>query len=195
MRYAVSKTNDDKTARLTNAQLAKTAFEAKGLTVKYSSSRKSSSVASYHPVTKQISINRSHTNWVNPAAAAILSRRSGYISSSSPMHTFYHELGHARDKNILRRSAPHVGARVTRGIPVSKLAKRVSRYAATNTAEFVAETYAGRRTGRRYDHQVMRAYREARGLAPIRMGSRVARGAAPVANPRAVARDRKRRSR
>ncbi len=58
------------------------------------------------------------------------------------------------------------------------LAKRVSQYATTNPAEFIAETYAGLRTGRRYDFQVMRAYREAMGLSPnpaARRRSRVRR--------------------
>gem|GEM_PF-5131015 len=47
---------------------------------------------------------------------------------------------------------------------MSRLARRVSRYATYSPSEFIAETYAGRRTGRKYDHQVMRAYREAMGL-------------------------------
>ena len=49
---------------------------------------------------------------------------------------------------------------------MSRLARRVSRYATTSPSEFIAETYAGLRTGRRYDFQVMRAYREAMGLSP-----------------------------
>lgn len=81
------------------------------------------------------------------------------------------------------------------GAAKKKIASRVSKYATTHPAEFVAETYAGRRTGRRYDSQVMRAYREARDLPGIRTGSRVAPGGAALASPRAVARDRARRRR
>ena len=58
------------------------------------------------------------------------------------------------------------------------LARRVSGYATTSPAEFIAETYAGLKTGRRYDFQVMRAYREAMGLSPTpaaRRRSRVRR--------------------
>lgn len=77
MDYAVSARNDDKKARLANAEKTKAMFEAKGLKVKYSSSRTSSTVASYNPATKEIKINRSHVNYVNPAAAAIKSRRRG----------------------------------------------------------------------------------------------------------------------
>jgi len=40
------------------------------------------------------------------------------------------------------------------------------RFATTSPSEFIAETYAGLKTGRRYDFQVMRAYREAMGLSP-----------------------------
>ena len=68
--------------------------------------------------------------------------------------------------------------RRVRGQEVARLARRVSRYATTNPSEFIAETYAGLKTGRRYDYQVMRAYREAMGLSPnpaARRRSRVRR--------------------
>ena len=70
-------------------------------------------------------------------------------------------------------------ARYARGSQMARLARRVSRYATTNPSEFVAETYAGLRTGRRYDYQVMGAYREAQGLSQkpaARRRSRVRRG-------------------
>jgi hypothetical protein len=57
-------------------------------------------------------------------------------------------------------------ARKRRGKEIQALSRRVSRYATTNPSEFIAETYAGLKTGRRYDFQVMRAYREAMGLSP-----------------------------
>jgi hypothetical protein len=177
MDYAVSAKNDDKKARLSNAQITKAMFESKGLSVKFSSGRTNSTVASYNPATKEIKINRSHVNYVNPAAAAVRQRKRGEISTSSPLHTFYHEMGHARDKNLLLRSGPmgklwvlatRKGAseqvRYARGGEMQKLSRRVSRYATQNPSEFIAETYAGRRTGRKYDHKVMSAYREASGL-------------------------------
>jgi hypothetical protein len=191
MQYQVSATNDDKKARLANAQATKAMFEGQGLSVKYNSGRGSSTVASYNPATKQMTINRSHTSWVNPAAAAIKERRRGAKSSSAPMHTFFHEMGHARDKNLLSRSTPFgqfwvlatqkgssQEARAARGNQMARLARRVSSYATTSPAEFIAETYAGLKTGRRYDFQVMRAYREAMGLSPTpaaRRRSRVRR--------------------
>jgi hypothetical protein len=66
----------------------------------------------------------------------------------------------------------------SKGQALKAVARRVSRYAATAPGEFVAETYAGIKTGRRYDYQVMRAYREVQGLSPkpaARRRSRVRR--------------------
>jgi hypothetical protein len=160
--YRISPKNDDKTVRLANANILKSMFESQGFPVKYDSSRASSSVANFNSKTRTMSINRSHSNYIDPAKAGIKSRKQGLFSSSSPMHTFHHEMGHAKDKNLSNRSS---FASEVLGIPLS-LSRRVSKYATTSTSEFVAETYAGRRTGRKYDYQVMSAYREAKGLNP-----------------------------
>jgi hypothetical protein len=162
MNYRISERNDDKKARMANAQTLKTLFEKQGFTVKYESKRASGGIASYYPGTKEMKINRSHTHYIDPRADAIRTRRVGMFSSSSPLHVYYHEMGHAKDKNLLAPSK----LRPERGSQMYKLARRVSKYAATDRAEFVAETYAGRRTGRKYDYQVMSAYREAKGLNP-----------------------------
>jgi hypothetical protein len=179
LNYRVSATNDDKKARLANAKLLKTMFESRGFSVKYASNRASGSIASFHPVTKEMVINRSHSSHINPFADAIKNRKYGTFSSSSPLHVYYHEMGHAKDKNLLNRSGPMGNmwilatgrgasdeARNERGIQIKKLARRVSKYAIANPSEFIAETYAGRRTGRKYDHEVMSAYREAKGINP-----------------------------
>lgn len=178
----ISASNDDKKARLGNARTAQDFFESKGLKVKFSSNKRGSTIASYNLATKEISINRSHANWINPGSAARRNRAAGQFSSSSPMHVLYHELGHARDKSIRNRQGPfgemwilatRQGSsdkkRAERATEMSKLSRRVSRYATTNPSEFIAETYAGRRTGRKYDYQVMDAYREARGLPQLRL--------------------------
>jgi hypothetical protein len=80
----------------------------------------------------------------------------------------YHEIGHSRDKRLsLPGYARNWGTAYSGTKQETKaIARRVSRYATTNPAEFIAETYAGLKTGRRYDFQVMRAYREAMGLSP-----------------------------
>lgn len=66
---------------------------------------------------------------------------------------------------------------------MQNLARRVSRYATRSPSEFIAETYAGLRTGRKYDREVMAAYREAMGLSakpPARMRSRLPRRRKPA---------------
>lgn len=179
-RYKTSSSNDDKAARLKNVETARKLFESKGLKVTLKSNKNSTSVASYNPVTKDININRSHSYWINPASAAKHSRAKGDFSSSSPTHVVYHELGHAKDKMISTRIGPfgnmwilatRQGAtqdqRVQRATKMEEVARRVSKYATTSPSEFIAEAYAGRRTGRKYDYQVMDAYREAAGLSPL----------------------------
>lgn len=130
---------------------------------------------------RRVGINVAAGFWSNPRLRAIEYRRSGHLSTSSPMGVIHHEIGHTKDKASLdrfnRRGMPGVNdwKETVRGAggPASKLkeswrrrdlARRVSAYAGSSPAEFIAEVYAGRRTGRRYDHQVMRAYREAMGL-------------------------------
>jgi hypothetical protein len=146
-----------------------------------------------------VSLHKSAEWWSNPKKTSIAARRSGQISTSDPRGPIFHELGHMRDKTPSHvRSDKGAWGLEQRPFMSKKnkiLARRVSQYATTAATEFTAEVYAGRRTGRRYDNQVMRAYRQELGLPSIRTGSRVARGAAPIANPRAVSRDRKRRSR
>lgn len=69
-------------------------------------------------------------------------------------------------------------------LKLENIAGRVSQYAATSPAEFIAETYAGLRTGRKYDREVMRAYRIALGLPakpPARLRSRLPRRRKPGA--------------
>lgn len=98
----------------------------------------------------------------------IAARRNKQLSTSDPRGIIFHEIGHLKDKSsgfVNTRD----GGLARRGFasPQTKaLAGRVSRYATTSPREFTAETYAGLRTGRRYDLQVMRAYREEMGLSP-----------------------------
>lgn len=114
-------------------------------------------------------INASAPSWVEPVYIARQSRRSGQMSTSDPRHVVRHEIGHAvhqqrtgkLNKPIGRAPAP---------------AGRVSKYAKVNSAEFAAETYAGLKGGKKYDYQVMRAYRAEMGLPakpPARRRSRL----------------------
>lgn len=127
---------------------------------------------------KQISLNQASEYWSNPALRAIDYRRVGHLASSAPMATLYHEIGHTRDRMGLNRFIVdgEKGAKdwksTVSGTDARRMrqswrnrdaARRVSSYAGTNPMEFVAEVYSGRRTGRRYDHEVMRVYSRASG--------------------------------
>lgn len=124
------------------------------------------------PASQRAELNELSGYWKNPSKRAIDARRSGHFSTSSPLGPIYHEIGHTRDPRLKREYGWSGGMDQWfnnyqgSGDGKRSLAKRVSQYAATNPSEFIAETYAGLRTGRRYDFQVMRAYREAMGLSP-----------------------------
>lgn len=115
-----------------------------------------------------IRIIKNSPYWSNPRKHSIDQRKKGHWSSSNPASVILHEIGHSRDRRsgfVNDPSKPWgIGARPFSSSRNQRLARRVSNYAATSSPEFVAETYAGRRTGRRYDYQVMRAYREEMGL-------------------------------
>ena len=161
-----------------NARKASDLAKQLGMSSRISSSKGSHMGAAIVGVNR-VSFNKSHPGWKDPRATAIKARRSGEWASSSPMHTLYHEIGHTRDKGARRRmegrskeswalapASRNYDQQIKRGSEMMRLARRVSRYAASSPAEFIAETYGGLRTGRRYDYQVMRAFREAMGLSP-----------------------------
>jgi hypothetical protein len=143
----------------------------------------------------QIFLNPNSQYWENPKRRSTEERRSGFSSTSHPLGLLYHEMGHNRHRggsslwylsgkakswnqgivpysdwaksvSPLTANQQSPLGRIKLGKRMEALAKRVSRYATRNPVEFVAETYAGLKTGRRYDFQVMRAYREAMGLSP-----------------------------
>lgn len=129
-------------------------------------------IASASPGIKEVQINARNKWWADPKKSAIEQRKIGQFSTSDPRGVLFHELGHVK----------HVHASFSSGAwdndRQRSIARRVSKYATTNKREFVAETYAGIKTGRRYDYQVMRAYREAQGLStlpPARRRSRIRR--------------------
>ena len=106
--------------------------------------------------------------WSNPKKYSREQRRRGEWSTSDPAAVVYHEIGHSRSRRTGHISDPTkpwgIGVRPFSNERNQRLARRVSKYGATSPSEFVAETYAGLKTGRKYDYQVMRAYREEAGF-------------------------------
>ena len=194
-----STTTKDDASRLANVKIAKGYVEKRGGKVSVYSGPKHIP-ARYNETKGVVEINRAATHWQNPKSSTGAERKTRFWSSSSPVGPLLHELGHRKSKGVgaswtTGSKSGSFEDRIRKASKLQQLAGRVSKYAQTNPAEFIAEAYAGRRTGRRYDSRVMRAYREAMGLPGIRTGSRVPPGGAALASPRAVARDRARRRR
>jgi cytochrome c1 len=182
--------NERRKIALQNIEIAKSWLGSKGITATVYDGNKNIYARALGG--KRVEINRNSSVWMNPSGRKRDERRSGFKSSSSPVHTLWHEMGHEKDKRLPFRwqeavnySMTNAGrkrryksfvtaanptlskaARKRRGKEIEALARRVSSYATTNPSEFAAETYAGRRTGRKYDYQVMSAYRETKGLNP-----------------------------
>ena len=103
-------------------------------------------------------INASSPFYANPLRTSREARKTGFLGTSDPRHVAFHEVGHAKHQQASR-------GRITKAErkPAPAVAGRVSKYATTNQAEFVAEVHAGLRVGRLYDHQVMKEYKAALG--------------------------------
>jgi len=111
-----------------------------------------------------VRFNKASDFYANPRQTLRAQRRMGQLSTTDPRAVVFHELGHLRQK---KKSENIFTQREFSSPRNARLAGRVSQYAKTNANEFAAETYAGLKTGRRYDSQVMRAYREEMGLRPL----------------------------
>ena len=111
-------------------------------------------------------IAASAPTWAAPIRSAREARRTGQLSTLDPRHFARHEVGHAvhqtRTGALNRQTLP----------PAPRVAGRVSQYAKVNAAEFVAETYAGLRAGKKYDNQVMKEYKRLMGSKPRKGGKR-----------------------
>jgi len=111
-----------------------------------------------------VRFNKASEFYANPRQALRAQRRMGQLSTTDPRGIVYHELGHLRQK---KKSENIFTQREFSSPRNARVAGRVSQYAKTNANEFAAETYAGLKTGRKYDSQVMRAYRQEMGLRPL----------------------------
>lgn len=122
-----------------------------------------------------VRLNKASDFYANPRQLMRAQRRMGQLSTTDPRGVAFHELGHLRQK---KKSENIFTQREFSSPRNARLAGRVSQYAKTNANEFAAETYAGLKTGRRYDSQVMRAYREEMGLRPLSIRRQLKRSAA-----------------
>jgi hypothetical protein len=131
--------------------------------------------------------------------------RAGWTSTGTATGVVHHEIGHAltfgaasepqQAGNALKSWAKlKISARRGQlGTPedLRRLARRVSQYAATSPAEFVAETFAGLVNGAEYDAEVLQLYRQLGGpVAPswraaFRRAAREAEAVPKVALPAA----------
>ena len=170
---AKPKVSDKSWGRIKKENLAKAEVLAKteGYNDYVNTKRGAQGIASFNPIRPNyITLVKNSEYWSNPKKQSIEGRRSGWLASSDPKAIIMHEVGHSKTKRsgfMNDSSKPWgIGVRPFDSPRNKQLAKRVSGYAATSPSEFAAETYAGRRTGRKYDYQVMQAYRQEKGLNP-----------------------------
>lgn len=96
-------------------------------------------------------------DWASMGETAKRQNELGWWSTADPHHPIIHELGHA----IHAAQTPREYLQNYALTPdEAEIAVRVSRYAATSRAEFIAETFTGHIIGRSYDDEVLNMYRK-----------------------------------
>lgn len=108
----------------------------------------------------EIQVNQDSPGWKNPNYAQE-AFKDGWTSSDDPNHAIYHEAGHAHwlahvDQQT-RWEVDHTDAESGNKI-FNRLSKEVSKYARTSAPEFIAEVYAGLRSGGFFSDHVMNLY-------------------------------------
>jgi hypothetical protein len=120
-------------------------------------------VAYYDEHDDELVINGSHDAWADMKSYIQDPRRQGFYSSRSPRHIVYHEIGHAhhfRRLSIVERA----DIMYKPLLPDERaIARKVGIFALMNSSKFVAEVYAGRRAGRKFDKDVMALYEKLKG--------------------------------
>ncbi|WP_051963068.1 minor capsid protein [Deinococcus misasensis] len=121
-------------------------------------------VAGYQDGT--VLLNPASPFWMDPQAEMGQMSRVGWSSTDHPDHLIFHEIGH----HLHRQNSPNRfknSAKQKPGLKLQETIRReVSRYAAVNMQEFVAEVYVGLRTGKKYSREIMAAYRAFGGVEP-----------------------------
>lgn len=119
--------------------------------------RASSRTAAYDADVDTIWINPDSSFWKNRVDRSLELHTKKVWSSPSPDHPILHEVGHA----LHARKSPDVYKQASSGkmflpdIALQKLHGKVSKYALSSVANFIAETFAGLRYGNVYDADVL----------------------------------------
>jgi hypothetical protein len=103
------------------------------------------------PSNQIIYINPKSKYWDNPIENQKAAFEKGILSSPNPLHVINHEQSHLIHKN----AAQYWQYKDYQ----QQIASKVSQYAKTNPSEFLAETYAGLKSGIKYDTDVMNLYK------------------------------------
>lgn len=107
-----------------------------------------------------IALNQNHPYWADPKSWMAKQRAIGQFSTDAENHPILHEVGHAMHlRNVGREQYRKLDAIIFTADEKSAIAKEVSRYAATNARELVAEVYAGHVTGKTYSPQLTSLYK------------------------------------
>ncbi|GAB4422305.1 MAG: hypothetical protein OHK0011_01110 [Turneriella sp.] len=97
--------------------------------------------------------------WADSITQAKLEFNRGWWSSDDPLHVLHHEIGHFLHNYSLGNDVYQFFKETpltTRQISV--INTEVSEYATENPLEFVAETYAALRAGRKFSEELLRLY-------------------------------------
>lgn len=108
----------------------------------------------------KITINRDFLIYGNETMRGTISEshRRGWLGTDHPNHVIWHEIGHAKFARARGWNQGNMIMDVREFHPAfpefGEVASRISGMATVNGAEFLAEYYAGRRAGKKYDRDV-----------------------------------------
>ena len=139
--------------------------------------RKKTYIGGYYQTLDLIEIETTHAYWDDPQKVQTKEFLKGYFSSDAFDHIITHELGHAfhyrnffpdwETKSVTDRTA--IYQQINAAIPADMeqlIKSKVSEYALKNNKEVVAEMYAGMKSGKVYDKELMDLYRKYKGSEP-----------------------------
>ena len=98
----------------------------------------------------KIYINKTSKLLTDPIKNMDAQYKSGWLSTNKPEGIIHHEIAHLKYKQ-----RDNFFTNTHRDI-----AEKVSKYARINPKEFVSETYAGLKTGKKYSDEVMRLFKQ-----------------------------------